>query len=191
VIYSLRGLISNKSTDSIRILVSGFEFELHMSAFSIQELPNKGEEARIYSWLYHREDAMSLFGFSREEERMLFLELIKVNGIGPKQAVKMLSSAPVETLIKMIEEGKPENLATLPGIGKKTASKILLTLQDKLVLPGTQTESDQDELVIALVQMGFDKKSVLPIVRNLRIADSDLSEQEILKQAIVSLSGDA
>ena len=188
MIYSISGIISAKSEEGVRLINSGMEWELTMSATSLQDLPGRGEEVRVFTWLYHREDAMGLFGFSNEEERTLFLQLIKVNGIGPKQAVKMLSAAPVPTFIRMVEEGSPEQLATLPGIGKKTASKILLSLKDRLVMPGEGSDAPSDEIVNALVEMGFDKKNTQRVVSKLR--NESLSEQELMKTAIVELSGE-
>lgn len=199
MINSIRGLITAKGAASVFLDNRGVEWELAASAMTLSALPAVGQEARIFAWLYHREDSMSLFGFASERERALFLDLISVSGVGPKGALKILSSVRLDQLILYLEEGNVEGLASLPGLGKKTAQKILLQLKDKLSWSdgpgsGAVPAGPEGEWVESLSAMGYERRRVLSVVKKL-LKDEEISalpverkEQEILRRAIVELS---
>ena len=139
---------------------------------------------------------MSLFGFYSEEERKLFLELIKISGIGPKNGIRILSSISAEGFVKALESDDVALLSSLPGIGKKTAQKIILALRGKLLSDDSENEKDNPyrELAASLSDMGFDHKAALKAVKEISV-NKDLSdlgpdekEKEIFRRAIVSLS---
>ncbi|MDR1058255.1 MAG: Holliday junction branch migration protein RuvA, partial [Treponema sp.] len=130
---SIRGIISEKLADTLRIVTGGIEWELSVPAVDIEGLPPRGEEARIFTWFYHREDAMRLFGFADERRRATFLEFLKVEGIGPAKAVQILGRIGEEDLERALEAGDIARLEAIPGLGKKTAQKMILALRGKLV----------------------------------------------------------
>jgi len=196
---SLRGIITEKRQDSLCIATSGIEWDVSVPLLDMDELPPVGEEARVLVWLYHREDQMRLFGFAREERRNAFLELIKVEGIGPRQAVKILSGIGQEELETALENEDIARLEAVPGLGKKTAQKLILALKGRLAHPEplAGSGSAHEELVNALADMGYDRKAAAEAVERAAKgisgeAAAGLSgaerEQRIFKQAIVILS---
>jgi Holliday junction DNA helicase RuvA len=174
------------------------EWQLTASGMTISSLPAVGGEARVFTWLYHKEDMMALYGFSSARERALFLDLISVSGGGPKGAVKILSAVRADQLILYLEEENLDGLASLPGLGKKTAQKILLQLRGKLSWdegPGGAAAAGPDaEWIESLTAMGFEKRKVQSVVKALLKDEAvaslpaDRKEQEILRRAIVELS---
>jgi Holliday junction DNA helicase RuvA len=139
---------------------------------------------------------MRLYGFAGLEERELYHQLLKVTGIGPRQALRILSAASTEELVRAIEGADADALAKLPGLGKKTAGKIIVALQGVVRLASQEAPVVEEggDLVEALVGMGFDRKQSEEAVKNARsaLAGADLSpqerERETLRRAIVSLS---
>ena len=137
---------------------------------------------------------MRLFGFAKEEERFLFLDLLKVDGIGPKQAMRILSGTNVDSFADILEAGDVDSLKRIPGIGIKSAQKIILALKGKLSLKETEEAAEGQDLVTALFDMGFDRRKAAAVVaalleefKNQGLAGETL-EREIFRQAIVRLS---
>lgn len=192
---SLYGIFTGRSTSSLFLLNNGIEWSLSASERTIQNASLIKDEIRIFTYLHHKEDTMALYGFINERERQVFLELNKVSGIGPRQALRMLSGIGTEELVAALDEGNTERLSMLPGIGKKTAAKIILALRGKLEL---ETDSDQDdkfsELISALSDMGFDKKAVKKALNEISAKEKFSSmnnielEKELFREAIVFLS---
>ncbi len=198
MINSLKGIITEKNSGSVCIENQGVEWILEASAVTISSVPSVGSEGKLYTWLYHKEDAMNLYGFASRNERFLFLDLISVSGVGPKGALKILSAARTDQIIQYLEEENLDGLASLPGLGKKTAQKILLQLRGKLTWDDSASAGvpagPGSELIESLTAMGFDKRQVQTVIRNLLSDESlqalndDKREQEILRRAIVELS---
>ena len=195
MINSLKGRVSGKEAGRFYLENSGIEWEIESSYATISLLPAEGMELRIYTYLYHREDAMRLFGFITEEERFLFLDLMKVNGIGPKQALRILSGTTVESFSRILENEDVDNLKRIPGLGLKTAQKIILTLKGKLTFHReTESAEKSSDLVLALEEMGFDRKNAASVIKALEeelsrsgLAGEEL-ERECFRQAIIRLS---
>jgi Holliday junction DNA helicase RuvA len=160
VFNSLTGRVSFKDNESICLSTGGIEWELKTTLQSLKEFPAPGGRATAYVFLYHREDQMKLYGFSGREERSLFLNLIKVDGLGPKLAIKILSAISAAALVAALEKEDINTLSSLPGLGKKTAQKVILTLQGKLKRLGLQDQDTglNEDIINALVGMGFDKR---------------------------------
>jgi Holliday junction DNA helicase RuvA len=158
VIGYLQGRPLRASNDSLVLLVQGVGYELNCSVSTLQDLDGK---AFVELWVYThvREDALQLFGFSTEFEKALFLSLLKVNGVGPKSALNMLSGAPSLQIAGWIEDANVAALTKLPKVGKKSAEQIVLTLQGKLVRStdtlGSTRFKDRSQIVSALVNLGF------------------------------------
>jgi len=192
---SIRGIVSAKNAEAVFVLSGGIEWEIAMPVNDIQEMSLNGE-CRVFTWLYHREDQMKLFGFYEERRRNTFLELLKVEGIGPKGAVKIMGGISQSDLEKALENGDLARLEAVPGLGKKTAQKMLLSLKGKLVSSQNVSfvSSPYNDLVEALAAMGYDRrvaaealsKADAGIDKNL--AD-DAREKLLFKEAIVYLSG--
>jgi len=202
---SLRGILSAKDSNTSASFacldIQGVEYILEISRTCFMDLPNLGEELRLLCYLQVREDQMYLLGFLKEEERLLFLDLLKVEGIGPKQALKILSGMQAKGLGELLEAGDVDGLERIPGLGKKTAQKMVLALKGKLSLDsafvGTGKTAKEDlgayeDLAQALVNMGYDRKSCVEVLKRIipEYADLEASkkEQELLRRAIVELS---
>ena len=192
---SIRGIVSAKNSESVFILSGDIEWDIAMPLNDIQEMTLNGE-CRVFTWLYHREDQMRLFGFAGEGRRNTFLELLKVEGIGPKGAVKIMGGISQDDLEKALENGDLARLEAVPGLGKKTAQKMLLSLKGKLVHSqnNSSVSSAYNDLVEALAAMGYDRRAASDalakadagIDKNL---SSDAREKLLFKEAIVYLSG--
>jgi Holliday junction DNA helicase RuvA len=192
---SVRGIITEKRKESICVLCGGLEWEISVPATDIAELPPTGEEGRVFTWLYHREDQMKLYGFSGEERRATFLELIKVEGVGPKGALKIMGGIGQEELEKALEAEDLSRLEAVPGLGKKTAQKMILALKGKLARPAPQAR--YGELVEALAEMGYDRKAASDALAKAEAeisrefpahASAQEKEKLLFRQAIVNLS---
>ena len=187
----------------------GIEYELIVSSQTASKLSQLHADARrqvrLLSWLQHREDSMTLYGFTDDEERMLFLELIKVNGIGPRQAMKILSGVQVRAFIRALDESDMTFLSTIPGVGPKTSQKIVLALRDTVILDMPKRSSSDnsvgnldkryEDLVVALADMGYDKRQVVSTLTKLLEENHELiagkslheSEEFLFRNAIVRL----
>ena len=191
---SLKGIVSGKGSDAVFLSSGDIEWEITMPSSDIQGLI-LNKEYRVFTWLYHREDQMRLFGFSEESRRTVFLELLKVEGIGPKGAIKILGGISQEDLERALEAGDLARLEAVPGLGKKTAQKMLLALKGKLVQ--TQdvyiSSSPYNDLVEALAAMGYDRRIAAEVLAKVDAEiDStlahDIREKLLFKEAIVYLS---
>jgi Holliday junction DNA helicase RuvA len=193
---SIQGIITEKLSDSVHILVGGIEWDINVPATDISRLPILGEQSKLFTWLYHREDQMRLFGFADVTRRDTFFELIKVDGIGPKQAIKIMSGIGQEELEAALESEDLARLEAVPGLGKKTVQKMILALKGKIAKDhgAIVSSGPHEELVAALVEMGYDKKAASEAVAKAASAlpsETAASEKEklIFKQAIMFLSG--
>lgn len=163
---SITGVITGKFPKQIFLENNGIEFDICIPDSNIEMLPPIGSETKIYTWLQHTEQIMSLYGFASDEERSLFFSLLKVDGIGPKGAVKIMSSVSSGRLMDVLESGDLEMLEKIPGVGKKTAGKMMLALKGKLKFSENETviripsASPYSDVVNSLVSMGYDKKQV-------------------------------
>lgn len=193
MIHSLEGVLSSRGADFVRVKVGGIEFHLEASEQTIRSLPSPGSPVQILTYLYVREDIMKLYGFARDIERSLFLQLLTVSGIGPRQALKMLTATPAERLIGMLESEDADALASLPGLGKKTAGKIVLQLRGKLMQESTTETSRFDDIVSGLVDMGYEKAQATKAVQQSAAeaeadgVDPTALEREVFRRALLSL----
>ena len=190
---SIRGTITEKLIDSVYILSGGIEWDISAPATDISRLPPVGAEGRLFTWLYHREDQMKLYGFAAEERRATFLELLKVEGVGPKGALKILGGIGQEELEKALETEDLARLEAVPGLGKKTAQKMILALKGKLTTSGTMPQTPYSDLVEALAGMGYDKRAAIEALGRAEknIAPNAVGaekEKLLFKEAIVYLS---
>ncbi|MDR2796544.1 MAG: Holliday junction branch migration protein RuvA [Spirochaetaceae bacterium] len=159
---SLRGIVSGGTGDTLYLSTGGVEWELVMPLNDIEALGSAGGETRVFTYLHHTDKDMRLFGFASAERRTTFLELQKVEGIGPRASLKIMSGIDQAELERALEEGDVARLELVPGLGKKTAQKMVLALKGRLVHGGgakAAPSSPYGELVNALVEMGYDRKA--------------------------------
>ena len=200
MIYAIQGSLIHLSERSVVLEdLSGVSWEMEISLHTRQELATEsGDHRRVYTYLYHREDQMSLYGFSQLAEKRLFLLLNRVNGIGPKQSIKILGAAQPAELASAIVNEDEGFLTALPGIGAKGAKKIILALKDLVgefattmskSLPGAPTLGLLSEnLIRVLVDMGFDKKAATVVISRILAETEGADEGELLRLAIIQLS---
>lgn len=192
---AIRGTLCYKGSDTIRVDNNGVEWEFSVPASSVDTFGRIGDECRVLCWLLHRDDQMRLYGFPREAERTVFLELMSVDGIGPKQALKILGGIGVADLEAALESEDLARLESVPGLGKKTAQKLVFTLKGKLPSRVGSSPSAApgkfDDIARVLIDMGYDRRRVsqalVKVDASLPEASKD-REQELLRRAIVELS---
>jgi Holliday junction DNA helicase RuvA len=193
---SIRGTVTGKIDDTLRILTGGLEWEITVPLTDMGQVPIPGEDGQVYTWLYHREDQMRLFGFADEIRRATFLELLKVEGIGPKAAVKIMGGISQEELQRALDTGDVGRLEAVPGLGKKTAQKMILALKGKLTSGSDKPRaaSPHGDLVTALAEMGYDQRSAADALAKAEaslppgLSGAEL-EKALFRQAILYLSG--
>jgi Holliday junction DNA helicase RuvA len=189
----LKGRLAAKQPPSLLIDVNGvgYEIEAPMSTFYV--LPAAGEPVALYTHLVVREDAHVLFGFSTEGERRLFRGLLKISGVGPKIALGILSGASVEDFLRIIEAEDVTMLTRIPGIGRKTAERVIIEMRDNVQkfavspvasdsLPAFAAVSPHSEAYAALVALGYKPPEV---TRLLKATDEPgLSTTELIRRAL-------
>jgi len=127
----LRGLIVEKQPPLLLLEVNGVGYEINAPMCTFYRLPKTGEQALLYTHFVVREDAHTLFGFANKKERELFRTLIKINGVGPKMALAILSGMEVDAFVLCVQHGDAATLTKLPGVGKKTAERLVVEMRDK------------------------------------------------------------
>ncbi|AAU92523.1 MULTISPECIES: Holliday junction branch migration protein RuvA [Methylococcus] len=194
----IRGLLVAKRAPSLLIDVQGLGYELDAPMSTFYNLPEIGAEVRLYTHLQIREDAHSLFGFGTEAERGLFRSLIRVSGIGAKLALAILSGISVDDFRACVERQDSARLVRLPGIGKKTAERLIIELRDRLDIgvPSLAPASfaggaaplpaadPADEAVSALIALGFKPQEANTLVA--RQAAEGRSAEDLIRAALQS-----
>lgn len=193
----IKGIFSGHAEDALHISTGAIEWEIFVPVRDPAFFARTGEETELFTWLHHYEDGMRLYGFFSVAERQLFLDLQKVEGIGPRQAFKILQGIAPRTLAIMLDNSDLASLQKIPGIGPKTAQKMMLALKGKLIglegEPGTGVQGSQGrfrDVVRALVEMGFDRKEVERVVANLGtdLQENPDVEKELFRKALLELS---
>lgn len=201
---SLSGIITGKFPQKLYLDTHGIEWDVTCPDSALENLPDVGCEGRVYVWMQHTDNLMNLYGFASDRDRSLFFDLLKVDGIGPKGAVKIMNNISTDQMVAILENGDLGLLEKVPGVGKKTAAKMLLQLKGKLTLEsnsstGTKkTSSPYADVISALVDMGYDKSKAADTVGKIvgqfsadeTFAKSGQSQKEdlIFRRAIVELA---
>lgn len=197
MIGRLRGILLEVKAPDILIDVHGVAYDVKAPLSTCYRLPEVGQEIILLTHLAVREDAHTLFGFIDKHERSLFRSLIKVNGIGPKLALTILSSIDSHDFVNAIRNEDLTRLVRLPGIGKKTAERLLIEMADKLdewemdlaqqlPLSDNKPRAVIDEAQAALVSLGFKPQEAMKILK--QIPTEGLSAEEVLRKALQALS---
>lgn len=194
MIGSLIGLIKEKTPSSILLEVNGIGYEIAVPLSTSFQLPNVGESAYLLTHLVVREDQHSLYGFATDEERKLFRALIKISGVGAKLAITILSGTNVNGFIQSVVNEDIDALVHLPGIGKKTAERLVVEMKDKVSeissdensLSESNENSAVAEAINALVNLGYKTKDAKTILD--KIESGGLTVEELIRQALKSLN---
>ncbi|WP_130806753.1 Holliday junction branch migration protein RuvA [Senegalia massiliensis] len=189
----IKGIIEEISEDFIVIDNSGIGYKIHTSVNTIKDI-KIGEEVKIYTYLNVREDDMSLYGFGMKTELELFLKLISVSKIGPKVGLGILSALSVDQIKYAIINEDANKLSEAPGVGKKTANRMILELKDKIKdynienveMSNLNVNSNYDESIDALVALGYTKYEASNVIS--RIDTKNLSTEDIIKLSLSELS---
>ncbi|MEI6858618.1 MAG: Holliday junction branch migration protein RuvA [Shewanella sp.] len=204
MIGRLRGLLIEKRAPEILIEVGGLGYEVQMPQSSFYELPELNQEAIIYTHFIVREDAQLLFGFMTKQERALFRLLIKTNGVGPKLALTILSGMTSVEFVACVEQDDIATLVKLPGVGKKTAERLLVEMRDKLkslmeasagserefmlksnYKPAKIVNTAEEDAIAALLALGYKPAQAS---KSVSAAYKDgMSSQELIKSSLKSM----
>ncbi|WIT12831.1 Holliday junction branch migration protein RuvA [Paucibacter sediminis] len=191
MIGRLSGVIAEKSPPLVLVDVQGVGYEVDVPMSTYYNLPGIGERTTLLTHFVVREDAQVLFGFASSEERATFRQLIKISGIGPRMALSLLSGLSVAELAQAVAQQEAGRLVKVPGIGKKTAERLLLELKGKLApdLSGgsaMRAENDnQADILQALVALGYSEKEAGSALKAL---PKEVGVSEGIKLALKSLS---
>jgi holliday junction DNA helicase RuvA len=191
MIGSLRGRLSSKQAPQIVIECSGVGYEVETPMSTFLELPVLGTDLFLYTHLLVREDAQILYGFSTEDERLMFRTLLKVNRVGAKLALGILSAMSTNDFRRCVELEDTTAMSKIPGIGKKTAERLIIEMRDRIdkAAPGggkspalTLVASARNEAVDALVALGYKPKEVQNLIAKLDIENK--SAEDIIRLAL-------
>lgn len=197
MIAYLKGIVAEVTESKLILDVHDVGYLIYISARDASEMPGRGEEVKIYTYLNVKEDAMQLFGFLSEEDLEIYRLLLSVNGIGPKAALGILSVLTADDLRFAVLADDAKAIAKAPGVGTKTAQKLILELKDKLSLEdaferklekgaaaAVQADSDaKNEAIQALTALGYSSSDALRAVRRAEITE-DMDTEAILKLAL-------
>ena len=195
MIAALRGILIEKHPNQAIVEAGGVGYDVAIPVSTFTRLPDPGHEVRLRIHTHVREDALALYGFLTEEEKTLFEKLIGVSGIGPSLAVKILSGMAAAELIGGIRRGEVERLVRIPGIGKKTAERMVLELRDKLpaAAPGPGEEAPQPEgslsdieqdVLSALLNLGCGRPQAEAAVRKAKAAGVPSGFEPMFRKAL-------
>jgi Holliday junction DNA helicase RuvA len=202
VIGRLRGFLAEKQPPHLVLDVNGVGYELEVPMTTLYRLPHVGEPVTLHTHLVVREDAHLLYGFAEKRERELFRELIRLNGVGPKLALALMSGLEVDELVRCVQAQDTSALTRIPGVGKKTAERLLVELKDRfkawetmpetftLVSPGPNAPepvaSAESDAVSALISLGYKPQEASKAVS--AIKEKDLSSADLIRRALKGMA---
>ena len=190
MIGRIQGKILEKIPPHILIDCNGVGYEIEVPMTTFYDLPEVGREVVLLTHFLVREDAQLLFGFATDQERIIFRKLLKVNGIGAKASLSILGGMTVNELTHSIQTQDVSSLTKIPGIGKKTAERLILELKDKFsdtdfVSSKNQGSSELSDIQNALLALGYNQKDILTVTKDL---DANVTVNDGIKQALKLLS---
>ena len=195
MIVTIRGILTQKMPDEIVIEINGLGYACYISTNTYDNLPKPGEEVSLLTYFNVTENSQQLFAFSDVTEKELFIMLIGVSGIGPKTAIVLLSAVSPDEFKRRLIVGEVSMLTALPGIGPKTARRIIVELKDKFVklsaddLPYEDSEikPEVSDAYDALLALGFQMKDIRNAISKVQNGEKDLGTEEMIKQALKEL----
>lgn len=206
MISYIKGELTEVSEEGIIVETNGMGYEIRMPLSQLDDLPIIGSDVKVYTYLHVREDVVGLFGFLNSDDLKVFKLLITVNGIGPKGALGILSAITPDDLRFAVLSDDVKTISKAPGIGSKTASKLIIELKDKLKLEdafeqklmnqiegqttlkntGSHIADIRNEAIQALVVLGYSNTDAAKVVRKIEITE-DMTSEDILKKSLKSL----
>jgi Holliday junction DNA helicase RuvA len=194
MIGSLRGRLTSKLAPQIVIECSGVGYEIETPMSTFLDLPEMGSDLFLHTHLLVREDAQILYGFATEDERLMFRTLLKINRVGAKLALGILSAMSTNDFRRCVELEDTTSMSRIPGVGKKTAERLIIEMRDRIGAATTGVGkatpvavSARNEAVDALVALGYKSKEVNNLIGNLDIEDK--SAEDIIRLALRQASG--
>lgn len=201
---SITGTITGKFPKQLFVDTNGIEWDICIPDTNLDMIPSVGNTCRVFLWLQHTDMLMSLYGFATTQERKLFLDLLKVDGVGPKGAVKIMSSVSSSALAQVLDSGDLARLEKIPGVGKKTAGKMLLALKGKLSATEgissvtVKKQSAYTDVENSLVAMGYERllvqQKISSIIETLSSEEkfTSMSQKEkedtVFRRAVVEMA---
>ncbi len=195
MIGRLRGILAEKRPPQLLVDVNGVGYEVEAPMGTIFQLPEAGAEVTLFTHLVVREDAQLLYGFHSEAERSLFRSLLKVNGVGAKLALAILSGISADEFARSVQENDTAALVRLPGIGKKTAERLIIEMRDRLddwqpapLLPGAApapkavVRDEQKDAVSALIALGYKPPEASRLVS--AVAEEGMESEALIRAAL-------
>ncbi len=196
MIGQLRGILIHKQAPDLMLDVAGVGYELLASITTFIDLPELNNEVTLFTHLIVREDAHTLYAFSSQKERALFRTLLKVNGVGPKMALAIVSGMTADEFAQLVHANDVTGLTRLPGVGKKTAERLIIEMRDRLPEPDDIPEGEEntrktspqavrnleDEAIAALLALGYKPVQASKMVAS--YTGKDLSVEEIVRNAL-------
>jgi len=198
MISHLKGILEHIDKAHLVVDVGNVGYHVHVSSGTLSRLPKVGEKVHLYTYQVVREDDISLYGFLAKEERNLFSLLLTVSGIGPKASMSILAGFPIDKLVTAITQGNVDLISTVPGIGKKTAQKLVIELKEKVAKAYAIRPSDMaiglggEEPVVAdaisaLIALGYSPKEARSTILKSGIDLTSQNVEDVIKQALKSL----
>ncbi len=190
MISAIQGQIEWCKPESVVIKVSGLSFMVFIPSSIPESYLRPGANIKLYTYLHFRENVIALYGFLTRQDEELFRILLSVSGIGPKSALSIISALKPEDLVQAVSTGNPEVLMHVPGVGKKTAGRLLLELKDKLAGAGTEIagiSEDRADIIAALTNLGFSPLEAMSAASSLEEA-GDLTLEEKVKLALKNIN---
>ena len=195
MIAYIKGKLETKSSTYVVVDVNGIGYKIFMSGTAISEMAETGEEVKIHTYYYVREDNISLYGFNTQEELKMFELLLSVSGVGAKSAIAMLSAIKPSSFALAVISNDIKALTKIPGVGPKSEQRIILELKDKLKTEQAIAENDNvevktiianntnvDEAISALQVLGYTRKEIEKAFEHMQ--NKDLSVEDLIKQAL-------
>ena len=195
MLHSIKGVVLEKGDDWVVVETAGLGFRLSIPLSTLYRLPKEGESCFLHTVLQIGQQSIRLFGFSTREEREIFLQLTAIPRLGAKAALSVISHLSIGDLWEAVSSGDVKRLKSIPGVGEKSASRLITELQSKTPQKspvssrrgGILAEKEFEGVVAALVSLGYGKGEIEKAVRKLHQGGEQLSEEEALKAALLLL----
>ncbi len=189
MIFSVEGKLEYKEYDNVVLNLNGISFEIKIPLRTFFNLPEIGTSLKLFTVLINNsENNFEIYGFETLEEKNLFLKLIKIMGIGPKTTLNLFSKMEYSEIVKAIEENDADKLSSIPGIGKKTAGRIILELSGKLIKKEERAEKFED-VILALQSLGYKKREAEKIVGTvIKDLENEDNPEIVLKESLKRLA---
>jgi Holliday junction DNA helicase RuvA len=188
MIASLTGRITSRKPDNVIIDVNGIGYQINVSLHTLSSLPAEGSEVFLSIYTHVREDAIQLYGFTSEDEKKIFITLLGISGIGPKMGLTILSGISHDDFLSSIENEDVAMLCRVPGLGKKTAQRLILELREKLPAAKGVRDKLYEDTLSALVNLGYKKSIAQQSIE--KVYKKDFNDIEsLLRETLKQLTG--